>query len=108
MLEKDQILPMMMDSLKETMDEEGVSATTEITSESPLLAGAVVSSIGLVSVVTDIEMRLFEDFDLEVTLVSEEALSRSKSPFQNLAALADYIIELAAVTGNINAQPDLA
>ncbi len=95
MLSRNKLHDVMLETLVQTMAEEGSDDGQSITMQSPLLTGAVVTSIGLVSMITEIEMRLDEEFEIEVTLVSEEALSRKHSPFQNLEALADYIFELA-------------
>ena len=48
----------------------------------------------LVSFIADLETTLASDYGLNLTLVSEQALSRSKSPFRSVDALADYILEL--------------
>ncbi len=60
--------------------------------------GAVVSSVTLVSFITDVEMMLSDEWALEVTLVSEEALSRKRSPFRTLGSLTDLVLELADKT----------
>lgn len=51
-------------------------------------------SIDLVSFVTDAEEEVNDRYDAEVVLASTRALSRSKSPFRSLNALADYCLEL--------------
>jgi len=93
---------MILNLLRETLEdgaEEGLAAPhlQSLSVNTPLLGQeAVVTSLELVSVVADVEMSLMDDFDLDVMLVSEEALSRSKSPFRSADALADYVLELQA------------
>src|SRR5262245_5927338 len=57
-------------------------------SESPL------DSLGLVTLIVDVEQRLSLDHDLTVTLASESAMSRRQSPFRTVSSFADYICEL--------------
>jgi hypothetical protein len=54
---------------------------------------STVDSLGLVKLVITIEAIMAADGKL-VTLVSDNAMSRSKSPFKNTDALARYILEL--------------
>ena len=56
---------------------------------------AVVNSITLVSFITDVEMMLSDEWEIEITLVSEEALSRKRSPFRTLGSLTELVLELA-------------
>ncbi len=56
---------------------------------------AAVTSMGLVSLIADVESTIEERFGLSLTLVSEQALSRKRSPFRSVDALADYVLELA-------------
>jgi acyl carrier protein len=55
--------------------------------------GAPLDSLGLVSVVTEIEERLEEEQGLTVVLADERAMSRRASPFRTLASLVDYLEE---------------
>lgn len=56
--------------------------------------GGMLDSLGLVSFLADLEYKLSEEFDRAVVLASEQAMSRSRSPFRDVAALAAYITEL--------------
>ena len=78
-----------------TREADGPGVTIAATSE---LIGpnAIISSLGLVSFIADAEILLEEEHGLEVTLVSESALSRSRSPFQSISTLVEYIAELEA------------
>ena len=53
-------------------------------------------SLGLVSFLADLEYRIAEEFGREVVLASEQAMSRTRSPFRDVTALTDYIVELLA------------
>jgi acyl carrier protein len=54
---------------------------------------AVLDSIGVVSLIVDIEQRLQMDHDIAVTLASEKAMSQKNSPFRTVGVLATHIID---------------
>jgi len=56
--------------------------------------GGMLDSLGLVSFLADLEYRLSQEFDRSVVLASEQAMSRSRSPFRDVSALADHVTEL--------------
>ncbi len=67
----------------------------------PLLGpGSTLDSMGLVTLIVDVEQRLADEYDVSVTLASENAMSRRQSPFRTVGALADYISELTVDSGN--------
>ena len=59
-------------------------------------SGGALDSLGLVSFLADLEYKLGEEFGREIVLASEQAMSRSRSPFRDVASLSDYIVELLA------------
>lgn len=76
-------------------EEGNESALEQARSDMPLIGdNAVVTSMALVSFVADVESTLEDEYDLTVTLVSEQSLSRKHSPFRTVETLADYIVEL--------------
>ncbi|MEN8121825.1 MAG: hypothetical protein ABFS35_15850 [Bacteroidota bacterium] len=89
-MEKNEAKEIVINAVKEYIDDESVQIN-----ESAILLGndAVVDSIGLVNLIVDIESALAEK-DIEITLTSEDAMSRRKSPFRSVETLSDYIIEL--------------
>ncbi|HZP60486.1 MAG TPA: hypothetical protein VFB27_09205 [Opitutaceae bacterium] len=58
--------------------------------------GGALDSLALVNFLADLEYRLAEEFGREVVLASEQAMSRSRSPFRDVPALTDYVVELLA------------
>ncbi len=58
--------------------------------------GSALDSLGLVNFLADLEYRLAEEFDREIVLASERAMSRGRSPFRDVDALAAYVAELLA------------
>ena len=56
--------------------------------------GGALDSLDLVNFVADLEYRIADEFGCEVVLASEQAMSRSRSPFRDVGALVDYVGEL--------------
>jgi acyl carrier protein len=82
-------------SLRELIEQLG-DAPPDITEDTVIVGkDAVVDSLGLVSLVVEIEQRLEAEQNLAVTLASEKAMSQRSSPFRTVGVLADYICEVA-------------
>lgn len=63
--------------------------------DAPLFGdGAPLTSLGLVTLVMEVEDRVTSVTGKTVRLVSSDAMSRKHSPFRTLGALASYIDEL--------------
>jgi acyl carrier protein len=58
-------------------------------------ADAQVDSLGLVSLIVDVESTLNAEHGLAVSLADDRALGRAQSPFATVATLRDYVMELA-------------
>jgi acyl carrier protein len=54
----------------------------------------VLDSMGLVTLVVDVEQRLEEEHDVVVIIADERAMSQKHSPFRSVGSLADYIVRL--------------
>jgi len=68
--------------------------------DSPLFGeDGVLDSIGLVSIVVELEQRLSDRAGREVSLMNDRALSRTKSPFRTVRSLAEYAEEQLGVSG---------
>jgi acyl carrier protein len=57
---------------------------------------AEIDSLSLVSVIVDVETALSVDHGFELSLTDDRAMSREVSPFTDVPALKDYILELLA------------
>ena len=51
-------------------------------------------SLGLVSLLSDIEQQVYDTFHKEITIASEKAMSLSNSPFKTVGSLTNYVREL--------------
>lgn len=56
----------------------------------------VLDSMGLVTLIVDVEQRLEEEHDIVVVLADERAMSQKHSPFRSVGSLGDYICQLVA------------
>lgn len=55
---------------------------------------SVLDSLGLVTLLVDLEQRLDDEHGLALTLADESALSQKSSPFRTVRSLADHICGL--------------
>jgi len=107
-MQREELISKMVVMLNSALADQGEGSVEA--GPTSLLVGpeTVVTSMGLVSFITDVESTLFETYGVELTLVSEQALSRKHSPFRTIETLADYILELAgagAAAGESKASP---
>lgn len=58
--------------------------------------GSELDSIGLVNVVMTLEAHIGDLTGQDIILASETAMSRRKSPYRSLRALAEYAVEVSA------------
>src|SRR5882724_4879860 len=79
--------------LKEVLEQAGTPV--EKIDDDTVIVGpsAVLDSIGVVSLIVDIEQRLQMEHDIAVTLASEKAMSQKNSPFRTVGILAAHIID---------------
>lgn len=54
----------------------------------------VLDSMGLVTLIVDVEQRLEEEHDVVVVIADERAMSQKHSPFRSVGSLAHYICQL--------------
>jgi len=81
-----------LESLNEELDE---SARVTIGPTTPLFGpDAQLDSLSLVSVIVDVETALTIQWNLPISLTDDRAMSREISPFDDVATLTDYILEL--------------
>jgi acyl carrier protein len=98
-MDRQRLIKMMTELLQATLDDQNEHDRVVATPSLPLVGeNAAITSMRLVSFIADLETTLASDYDLNLTLVSEQALSRQKSPFRSVDALADYILELTEGT----------
>ena len=86
------------DEIAASVDE----AVGDVSEETPLLGeGAPIDSLGLVSVIVQVEEHLSSEFGISVSLVDEKAMSQKNSPFRSVGALATYAAECIQSPGEV-------
>jgi len=92
MLDRTVALDIVLSTLRDAVDQNGGDPAS-VTEETVIVGPeAVIDSIGVVSLIVDIEQRLEMDHQVSVTLANDRAMSQRNSPFRTPAVLADHII----------------
>jgi hypothetical protein len=100
---RESLLKCIKDSLDEvnTMREEAIP--TDAFDEVHLYGDTgVFDSMQLVSFLTVVEEKIADELGINVTIVSERAVSRKISPFSNVSTLVDYLLEEIGETVTTN------
>jgi hypothetical protein len=93
-MQKEQVVQLMLELLQNSLDDQYEDKSVKAAADLPLVGPqAAVTSMRLVSFIADVEAAMAERHNIEITLVSEKALSRKHSPFRSVDALADYTLE---------------
>jgi acyl carrier protein len=87
------VLAVVLGAAADAVDQDSSVPDAEL-SESTILIGdhAVVDSLGLVQIVTDVEEAVSERYGREIDLTDERALSQKQSPFRSVGALVDHVM----------------
>jgi acyl carrier protein len=92
MLDRTVAMEIVLSALRDAVEQNGGDAAG-VTDETVIVGpAAVIDSIGVVSLIVDIEQRLEMDFEVSVTLANDRAMSQRNSPFRTAAVLADHIL----------------
>lgn len=92
---KEKIEKLVIEVVAEIAEDQDNEALKAPTSESKLFgARDGLDSMGIVMMVSDLEERIEEDLDVEVTLADERAMSLRNSPFRTVGSLVDYILPM--------------
>ncbi len=90
-MEKSRVREIIIDSFNELIETEGISI--DVNTDTALMGSdSVIDSLGLVTLLVDIEARL-SDEDVEISILSEKAMSQKNSPFLNIESLTEFISE---------------
>jgi acyl carrier protein len=86
----------VMASLQEVFAQLGQELPAAI-DETTVLVGkdAVLDSLGVVSLIVEVEQRLEAAHEVSVTLANDKAMSQRSSPFRTVGVLADHVVTTA-------------
>src|SRR5437867_1780766 len=89
------LIELVTEVLRSQLAERGEKDPPDV-GESVRLAGpdAVLNSLGLVSLIVELEQTLEEQYGVCLVLADERAMSQRHSPFRNVGSLVDYVCQL--------------
>ena len=91
---RETLMQVAHESLLQALKEKGIPAPADLTPQTELFGRAgLLDSLGIVTMVMEMEQRLDQEHSLTVVLADERAVSRRNSPFKTLDALVDYVEE---------------
>jgi acyl carrier protein len=95
MITRAQILTLILNRLRALGEELGKPTLVQATEQTRLFGDkADLDSMGLVTLIADLEYDIQKQFGRSVSLVDEKAMSRLTSPFRRVDYLTDYLVEL--------------
>jgi acyl carrier protein len=96
-LDRAQVAQLIITSLRDVLSSSGSSVNPDEINEDTRLLGrsAVLDSMGLVTLIVDVEQQVEEQHGIALVLADERAMSQSRSPFLSVGTLADYVCQLS-------------
>jgi len=86
---------LIIESLKELNEELENAALTSLSKETKLYGiDGVLDSLALVTLITDLEDKISDEFNKDMTLADEKAMSQRNSPFRSVESLTNYIFKI--------------
>ncbi|CAI2308282.1 hypothetical protein [Vibrio parahaemolyticus] len=88
-------IDLILSTLHEMGEDEDNEALIEAHAKTKLFGtNGALDSVGIVFLITELEEKISDEFDIDVTLADEKAMSQVTSPFRNVETLAKYISQL--------------
>jgi acyl carrier protein len=106
-MSRDELIRMIIEVVKDYLESVDGGTSGPIGEKARLFgSGGLLDSLGLVTVVLDIEQRLDDELGVMVRIVDERAMSQKRSPFRYVGDLADYVlILLGEVSADVADRP---
>ena len=96
MIARSTAVEIVIASLKEVFAQVGNPAPDNINDDTVFVGNdAVIDSLGVVSLIVEVEQRLEGEHGISVTLANDKAMSAKNSPFRTVGVLADHVIAMA-------------
>ena len=94
-LSRARVVELLIEGLRGLLSDEDLPVPPDLGEETRLVGEqAVLSSLGLVSLIVELEQTIEEQCGVALVLADERALSQKHSPFRSVGSLADYVSEL--------------
>jgi acyl carrier protein len=96
-IDRGAVATMVLTGLRDVLTSSGIELPPDL-GEATSLVGrqAVLDSIGLVTLVVDLEQRVESEHGAVIALANDRAMSMRNSPFRTVATLTDYVCTLLA------------
>lgn len=99
-LNRQAVVETILSALRDLLQENAADELPTLDEATRLIGhAAVLDSMGLVTLIVEVEQRLEAEYDLVVVLADDRAMSQTRSPFLSVGSLADYVMQLAAEQG---------
>ena len=96
MIERSIAYDIVVASLKEVFVQSGMPVLDNVTGDTVIVGkDAVLDSLGVVSLIVEVEQRLEGGHGISVTLANDKAMSQKNSPFRTVAVLTDHVMAMA-------------
>ena len=94
-MEKQQIFDIVINQVTELNDTLPEDQQFEVSKDTVLFGNdSKIDSLSLVSVIVDLEGVFSSDYNFDISLTDDRAMTREVSPFDNVTSLVDYIDEI--------------
>lgn len=94
-MNKEQILEIVLNNLNALVETFPNDQKFDVNENTILFGnGSSIDSLSLVSVIVDLETIFFDEYDFEISLTDDRAMTREISPFDSVKSLTDYIFEI--------------
>jgi D-alanine--poly(phosphoribitol) ligase subunit 2 len=98
---KEKIMALVIAAAEQVDEDHRVSSEGELNADTRLFgAGSLLDSLGLVTLIVELEQAIQEQMNVIVSLADEKALSQERSPFRTIGTLAEYAAEQIAEYSN--------
>jgi acyl carrier protein len=97
MIDRAVALEIVKASLAEVFVQTGMPAPDAVDEETVLVGkDAVLDSLGVVSLIVEVEQRVEGEHSVSVTLANDKAMSARNSPFRTVGVLTDHVVAMVA------------
>jgi hypothetical protein len=94
-INREQVLQLILETLHELGEDLNLPELLEANENTRLFgARSVLDSMNLVNFIAEVEERVSEDFNVDILLANQNAMSMTHSPFRKVASCADYTLSL--------------
>lgn len=96
-MDKQQIFDIVINQVKELNETLPAEQQFSVDKDTVLFGNdSKIDSLSLVSVIVDLEGIFSDEFDMDISLTDDRAMTRAISPFDNVESLVDYIHEVVS------------